>query len=163
MCCSWRWVPWLLAEISAIVSSTSLMWTQGISDNAVLTSFQHFPNKEEQTTHFLNTQRPRVFVLSGLDAELGHTIIGPEEAWKSPTVYLTLFIYLLLHPTCPLAYTPTPLALEDSFMLGEAKLLFRMNWLERQLYVELKPASGSFYSLVLILVSPRNLICYSHD
>lgn len=75
-------MPWPLAEVNAlkaVITCPSLLGTQSISDNAVLMSSQHFPNKVKQTTDFLNTKRPGVSVLSELDAELNHTIMGPES------------------------------------------------------------------------------------
>ena len=76
-----------------------------------------------------------------LDADLGATITGRKEV-ESHIVNRLLDASV---PTnCPLACVLTPLGLESLP------------------YVELRPALGGFYSLVLILGSPRNLMCYSH-
>lgn len=127
MCRSWRWVPWLLAEIDAlkaIVTSPSLIGTQNISDNAVLISSQHFPNKVKQTTDFLNTERP------GVCAEwTGWSTQSHNNRAEGPSRLPGLTVYLTHEPP-----PPHPYQVSSSLWVGELVHIrgspFGMSWSE---------------------------------
>lgn len=120
-------------------------------------SSQHFPNKVKQTTDFLNTKRPGVSVLSELDGELNHTIMGPE----SHLVQLFTWLFNLLY-SIPTKY-PLGYGLVNLFTFRVSYL----EWADWKVYYMLswnllQAASTHWFSLSP-LGSPRNLICSPHD
>lgn len=169
MCRSWRWVPWLLAEISAlraIITSPSLIGTLGISDNAVLIPSHHLPNKVKQTTDFLNTEKP-VSVLSENWCRTQSHNKRARGAWNSPgpTVYLMHESPLLCphqRPSSLCFHVPGvgelthawghPICLE----WADWKIYYILSW-------NLLQVSSAHWFSFSPLRSHRNLISYPHN